>query len=496
MATECLTQPTATASVARIALVGIGVGGTLTLSRLAEQADSSWGRITLDIVDRPENLGRGTAFGSDSAAAAVNTSQQRLESLSPSLHSFRSWLEGSGSQWTNLDERPMSRSVYGDYLAATLAKAMDRLRGCGVRIRFSPMHAKSVRTGLDGIEILGEKANLAPADIAVIAPGVWSPRLPAIEHDVVDVYPLSGLPRRVAENRSVAVLGSGLSAVDVACALDDGEKRIHLLSRSGTLPRVQVESTNGTAPQHLTEDAVIHRAVRIELTAEWVLALIDRELGRFGVTRSDVFDDDAHAAHWSDPLADPADLACHHALSATNQALNTAFSLLSDAERITLRAALGPKWFRYRVRVPLSRWRQLRAMQAAGRLIVHGGVDAHDEDLRDIVADLGADRLIPAIGQSSDLEEGPELVADLAKSGLVGCDEARRGVVDPATCRALTPEGLPRDDLLLIGQVSAGSYFTVSALDIVDLQARRAAQTIGDAITTRTGRLVAARKAA
>ena len=294
----------------------------------------------------------------------------------------------------------------------------------------------------------------------------------------------------------MAVLGSGLSAVDVACALDDGEKRVHLLSRSGTLPRIQVEAANSTAPQHLTEDAVIQQAVWTELTAESVLALIDRELARFGVTRSDAFDDDAHAAHWSDPMADPADLACHHALSGTNHALNTAFTLLSDEERITLRAALGPKWFRYRVRLPLSRWRQLRAMQADGRLIVHGGVDARDQDLSDIVPGLGADRLIPAIGQSSDLEEGPELVAGLATSGLVGCDEAGRGTVDPATCRALTPEGLPRDDLLLIGQLSAGSYFTVSALDIVDLQARRAAETIGDAITTRASRLVTARRAA
>jgi uncharacterized NAD(P)/FAD-binding protein YdhS len=78
------------ASVARIALVGVGVGGTLTLSRLAEQADESWSGTALDIVDRPESLGRGTAFGSDIAAAAINTSQNRLEALSPSLHSFRS----------------------------------------------------------------------------------------------------------------------------------------------------------------------------------------------------------------------------------------------------------------------------------------------------------------------------------------------------------------------------------------------------------------------
>ena len=90
------------ASVARIAIVGVGVGV-------------------------------GGTFGSDIAAAAINTSQHRLESLSPSLHSFHSWLDESGGPSTDLDTMPMSRSVYGDYLAATLAKAIDRLRDQGVR---------------------------------------------------------------------------------------------------------------------------------------------------------------------------------------------------------------------------------------------------------------------------------------------------------------------------------------------------------------------------
>ena len=129
-------------------------------------------------------------------------------------------------------------------------------------------------------------------------------------------------------------------------------------------------------------------------------------------------------------------------------------------------------------------------MQVDGRLVVHGGVDAREGGLDDILADLGADHVIPALGQSSNLWEGPELVADLAASGLVDCDDAGQGLVDPATCRALTPGGGPRDNLLLVGQVSAGSYFTVSALDVVVGQARRAAQTIADAINTRTSRRV------
>jgi uncharacterized NAD(P)/FAD-binding protein YdhS len=486
------------ASDARIALVGIGVGGTLTLSRLAEQADRSWRGTALDIVDCPENLGRGRAFGSDTPAAAVNTSQHRLEALSPSLHSFRSWLDECKSPSTDLDEMPMSRSVYGDYLAATLAKAIDRLRDCGVRVRFYPMHATSVRPQADGMAVLVDSAELPPADIAVLAPGVWSPPPPAISHHIVEAYPLSGLRTRHGDQRSIAVLGSGLTAVDVACALDDGKTRVHMLSRTGTLPRVQVEAAqNGYAPKHLTEDAVISRAVWSDLTAESVLALLDRELGRFGFSRFDVLCDGAHADHWSDPLADPADLACHHTLSATNHALNTAFTLLPEPERILLRESLGSKWFRYRVRVPLSRWRQLRDMQVDGRLVVHGGVDAREGALDDILADLGADHVIPALGQSSNLSEGPELVADLAAFGLVECDDAGQGLVDPATCRALTPGGGPRDNLLLVGQVSAGSYFTVSALDVVAGQARRAAQTIADAINSRTSlRVPVATKAA
>jgi uncharacterized NAD(P)/FAD-binding protein YdhS len=482
------------ASVTRIALVGVGVGGTLTLSQLAEQADGSWSGTTLDIVDRPESLGRGNAFGSDIAAAAINTSQHRLESLSPSLHSFHSWLDESGGPSTDLNTMPMSRSVYGDYLAATLAKAIDRLRDHGVRVNFYPMHATSVRPQGDGLAVVGDTAELLPADIAVVAPGVWSPPPPPT-HNVVQAYPLSGLRTRLGAQRSVAVLGSGLTAVDVACALDDGKTRVHMLSRSGTLPRVQVEAQKRYTPEHLTEDAVISHAVWSELTAKSVLALLDRELARFGFTRSDVFDDAAHAAHWSDPLADPADIACHHTLSSTNDAFNTAFTLLPEPERILLRESLGSKWFRYRVRVPLSRWRQLRAMQADGRLVVHGGVEAREGGLDDLLADLGTDRVIPALGQSSNLSDGPALVADLAASGLVDCDDAGQGLVDAATCRALAPGGGPRDDLLLVGQVSAGSYFTVSALDVVVGQARRAAQTIADAINTRAN-LPVARKAA
>ena len=164
-----------TAPVARIAFVGIGVGGTLTLSRLAELADSSWSGLALDVVDRPESLGRGSAFGSDIAAAAVNTSQNRLESLSPSLHSFRGWLHGSGSRSTS----PLTKSRCPDRSTATIWRRRSRrqsiVSATAASVSALP-HARAVDPRrVDGIEVLGETADVPPADITVVAPGVWSP---------------------------------------------------------------------------------------------------------------------------------------------------------------------------------------------------------------------------------------------------------------------------------------------------------------------------------
>ena len=347
--------------------------------------------------------------------------------------------------------------------------------------------------------VLGDTADLPPADIAVVAPGVWSPSPPATSYDIVNPYPLSGLRARVGDRRSVAVLGSGLTAVDIACALDDGETRVHLLSRTGTLPRVQVEATQTAyAPEHLTEDAVIGLAVRNELTAAVGARAARTRTRPVRILRFQMFSmmpptPITGQIRW--PIRPTSPAITHSAPPITRSTAPSHCSPSRNGLRFVRPS--GSKWFRYRVRIPLSRWRQLRAMQDAGRLILHAGVDANAKGLDRILTDLGVDRVIPAYGQSSTLVEGPELVADLVASGLVDCDDAGQGLVDPATCRALIPDGGPRDDLLLVGQVSAGSYFTVSALDVVVRQASHAAQTIADSITSRTRlRVPAASKAA
>ena len=81
-----------TASVMRIALVG-SASEARPHSVDSQSRQTGPGRGTaLDIVDCPENLGRGRAFGSDTPAAAVNTSQRRLEALSPRFIRFAAGL--------------------------------------------------------------------------------------------------------------------------------------------------------------------------------------------------------------------------------------------------------------------------------------------------------------------------------------------------------------------------------------------------------------------
>lgn len=472
----------------RAVIAGVGVAGTLLLSRLAELSTRDWEGAELYLIDTPASLGRGHAFGSDLEVASINTSLARLEMLSPSFRSFGNWAQSYGAEFMNLDENPLPRSFFGSYLVAVLSRALEILRGRGVRIHFMPGRVNDVRLSDHAASVTVGTDQLPDADLLVLSAGTWlkAPYENLEEYSYVhNPYPLTGCMRQLARHDSVAVLGAGLTAVDVACALDDTPATVHLVSRSGRLPRVQSEEISSASELPiLTENAVNELRNKGRLTAESVVSLVEDEMARFGLGLGVLTDWERLDRHWDSPQSDPADLACHHALSQTNHALNTAFGALSRIEREALRQYLGPHWFRYRVRIPLARWAQLRRMIAEGRLVLHGNIDARGTELGAVIDEVGATSVVNATGPSTDLFDGPSVLRQLAADGNIASDHAGRGVSQPDIGYAIRTDGKPHPRLLLMGQSTAGSHFTVSALDVI----QRQAQTVATSIASWTAR--------
>lgn len=463
----------------RAAIAGVGAAGIFVLSRLADSPDAIHAGSELYLVDDPNTFGRGRAFGADVDAASINTSHSRLNTLSPSFHAFADWSRSNGTEVADLDVHPMPRSTYGDYLVSTLSRALQILRRRGMRVHYVPGQVTRIDLDSPQVEVGLGSDRLSGLDLLVSATGTWSkgPYKIATAHTYVhDPYPLACSVRRLASHKSVAVLGAGLTAVDIACALDGSDTTVHLISRSGKLPRVQVDAVSQKySARLLTEESIESLRRANELTAASVLDLVDAEMAYFGNGLDMLSDSSELARHWDWPLGDPSDLACHNALSATNHALNTAFGALPQTERNVLRSVLGVDWFRYRVRIPLARWRQVRKMMSEGRLVLHSGVDARSSELSAVFDELNASCLVNATGPSADLGESGSALAELAASGRIGQDEAGRGLSDPLTGHAIRADGAPERRLFLLGQPTAGSHFMVSALDVIHRQANRVA---------------------
>jgi uncharacterized NAD(P)/FAD-binding protein YdhS len=475
----------------RIGVVGVGAAGVALLTHLSAAAARTWAGSEIWLFDEPANLGRGMAFGEALDAARINTRPDRLDLGSADRLTFAQWSGSRGADVFDLDNDPVPRHVFGEYLAEHVALAVNRLRRQGVRVNVVPERVKRIEAGSRGALRVRAAGVTTVLDRVVVAVGTWpKPVAPELERHpdfVGRMYPLTDTVRRNANCGSIGVLGMGLAAIDGVLALAEHcpQARIVMASRSGALPWVQAAPVGrglGTAHlRHLTVDNIdrLHRTRR--LRAESLLDLLRADLAEFGQDLDEVLSGHAWEAHWRDPVANVDDLRCHHALTRSNAALNHAWALLPARERPGIRAVLGARWMRYRVRMPLGTWRQLRELIATGRVVRLDrfvGVRADDGGIAMLTTDstVRVDRLVNGTGHGAHLRTAGAPLAGLVRAGAIGVDEDGRGLVDETSCRALRADGTVHPGLILLGAGTSGTFFLTSALDVVVDQAVRASE--------------------
>lgn len=460
----------------RLAILGVGAGGVSLLNHLAELSSPEWAGGEILLFENLDCLGAGLAFNRDLEEAIINTGRSRLGALAPPFYPLDSYLSQSVCDGFDLNGRPLLREVYGGFLVQSLSRAFRILRKCGVRISLVPRRAEEVIFSTGKLEVLFEGKRRARVDKVVISIGTWGRKPPVQSGEVPYIpspYPLKNTVLSLGAAPAVGILGSGLSAIDIASVYGKKGAEVHLFSPSGRLPWVQVESdTDTSVPIYLTEENVSRLRSEGSLSASSVIEMLDAELARFGMSRTYFDDEDRIASNWRDPYSNPADLSCHRVLSRTNHLLNAAFAYLSSDECRKMRENLGPGWSRYRVRVPLSRWRQMKKMIDDGQLILHSGVWANSSRLESILRDTGVKGLVNATGFSAGYEDAPHLLKQLAERGHIGLDESGRGLADYFTGQAISAEGKVQENLFLVGQAAAGGLLITSALDVINQQTK------------------------
>lgn len=209
-----------------VAVVGAGASGTLTAVQFARLG----GRVAL--IDAGGRAARGLAYGTPYGAHLLNVPAAKMSALPDDPEHFLRWLRARDPNAQPGTFAP--RTVYGDYLASLLeSESVARVGGTAVGLTRAGdhwvVHLHDQRTITSGAVVLA-LGNLPP----------WDPFGLTERPDAYVIDPWApGAAIGLAPEASVLLIGTGLTAVDVAIAVRHEGHRgpIYALSRHGRLPR-------------------------------------------------------------------------------------------------------------------------------------------------------------------------------------------------------------------------------------------------------------------
>lgn len=441
----------------RIVIVGGGAAGTLVAIHLAARgAGGDGGGVGEVLVLEPaERLGEGIAYSTRSPSHLLNVRADVMSAFPERPGHFATWARGTGLDLEGSEFLP--RMLYARYLRDCLAAAAGD--GRGTEIRHLQTRAVGLHVVEGGVRVALADGPPSLADDVVLATGngqaplAWLPELPSVIRDPWGPGALDGLD----PGARVAIVGSGLTAVDTVLTLRDRGHRgpLTMISSHGLLPETHAQVVLPTRAAAVDPGAVIGARALVRALRQ----------------------DAATAGDWRQTIdaVRPVTVAVWRALPVVEQ-------------RRALRHAFR-QWEVRRSRMAPQVARAFAALRAAGQLSVlrgrvrgvawEGGALAIHVRSGGAETLVAADAVIACVGPSADPLHDPFLAAAIDDGVLVRHPLGLGVVVDDAG-RALAPAGHAHPHVWTVGSLRRGADWETIAVP----ELRHHAADIATALTT------------
>lgn len=418
-----------------VAVVGAGFSGTLLAINLQRQ-----GVRTVLLERDPNKLARGVAYTTPDSAHLLNVRVSNMSAFPDDPTHFRRWLGVDSQEDAN---RFVSRATFGRYLREQLDAALATTP-CRISVLREEVLAIDRAQGDLTLRLAG--GGMVAARAVVLALGNPPPRplpifaglsAPALIDDPWTANVTDGL----GVDDHVLLVGTGLTAVDVALSLD----------RAGFTGRITALSRRGLAPRaHAPSGPVVEPVQRPDSQGSWLLRHVRR--------RADVLG-------WRAAVDE---------LRPHTQDIWRAHSIEAQARFLR---HLRPWWDVHRHRLAPSVADRISAMRTSGQLDFVAGklllVDQQDGKVALHWRARGADqpsvlrptRIVNCTGPDGDLSRsGSPLLQWLLDSGMARADVHRLGLDTDRTGHVLDAAGRPHDQLLAVGPVTKGEAWEIIAV--------------------------------
>ena len=467
-------------------VIGGGFSGACTAMHLLDAARARSVPMHVRLIDAHGSTGTGAAYGTIDASHLLNVPAGNMSARPDAPLHFLEWSKAHLPHATAADFLP--RMLFGRYVRESLAHAVSEAAACGSQFTMHRVQATAIERTATGLIVRMSDGSSMTTDSVAIATGTPLPRDPLQSAWTGPRNRWIGDPWRPASvahirpDEPVAIIGSSLTAVDVALSLThDGAKRtspIWMLSRNGWLPRAHVVPR--PAPVDLTASVQALLAsqphLRMSRLTRWLRERL-RERTLDGTSRD-----------WRSVIDG---LRTHTA---------TLWSRLDTAERARFLRHARAMWDVHRHRTAPAVHAHIERLEREGTLrrMPCRLLDASANDtgimLRARTRD-GIEHTIRAnwvVNCSGPAPNGAArtdpVIASLLRAGMAQEDALGLGIQSDADGRVLDTNGKPTPGLLVVGTLRRPALWESTAVPELRTQAAAAAKTITDAALAHAAR--------
>lgn len=463
-----------------IAVVGGGFSGTMTAAQLLRRAGQAGVNVQVTLIERRGTVGEGLAYSTTEAVHLLNVPAGRMSAWPDRPDDFVRWASARDASVKPGDFLP--RAWYGEYVRESLLRAA-KMAGpwAGLTVLFDEVR-RVARHPSGGWSVHLARERTLSADVVVLCVGHRPPsdplgprwRGPRTRFIADPWVPFA--TNAVRPDEAVAVLGSGLTAVDAVLSLSQQPRQapITLISRHGLLP--QVHAAGPVAPVDLNS----------------LVSGLTEAPG--GVRARALLRALKHKAR--EVMAGGGDW--RGVVDGLRPQTARLWGAMNPAERRRFLARLRPFWEVHRHRMALAVADSFRGLLSRGEAQVVAGrvvsAQAEDDRVKLVVSERGSDRMLEReVGwvinctgplPSNSVESNP-VIGSLLIAEVLRTDELCLGIETSRDGKPIAADGREAEDLFLVGTLRKSTEWESTAVPELRQQAAAVAESVLQGVNLR-----------
>lgn len=434
----------------KIAIVGMGVSGLAVLLAISQQTKEYLQSIEISCFDDSEHFGRGIPFQEDDDSALINSP---LDDISFDYHQMMDFMDWPKVNKYDTSVTYTSRALYGRYMKERAHQLITQLP---VTIIKEPVESISYSPSTQTFQLtltntrspqIFDHVHLACGALPVADPY----QLTGHSSYIADPYPIQKeLATKSWDNKDVAIIGTGLAAVDVIkWLLLRTTVTIKAFSRSNYFPTVRITQGPDITWHHLTDQTIQTLIDSKSVSYQELDQLFQKELQALGFsnwekTKNEFLSEGIAGIKLSLDMAEH----LYHLQQLASRLvdyLTDLWPLMSPADRHSYQENYGKAIVNLRNPMPEESAQTILEAAAQGRLNIISGVEEINvKGDKFLVGEaITVDQVINATGYQlteKTIELATPFLQNIVKQELAQIDDLGGLSVRPETMQVMSPK--------------------------------------------------------